>query len=83
MTVKLLNKLREEIKAKIDIADENILKQIDSILIQKKNKDDIVAYSMKGKAITRKDLEEELLLAEQKVKAGNFITFEELESKFK
>jgi len=83
MTVKVLHKLREEIKAKIDVADENILKQIDSILIPKKNKNDIVAYSMKGEAITRKELEDELLLAEQEIKDGNYITLEEFENEIK
>lgn len=83
MTVKVLHSLREEIKAKIDVADESILKKIDAILIPKRNKNEVVAYAIKGKPVTRKELEDELLLAEQEIKAGNFITLEELESKFK
>ena len=81
MTVNMLHHLREELKAKIDIADESQLKQVNSILIP--NKNDVVAYTMKGKSITRKELEDELLKAEQEIKAGNFITIEELEDKFK
>lgn len=83
MTVKLLDNLRVEIKAKIDIADENLLNQINSILIPVKNENDVVAYTMKGKSITKKELEDKLLHAEQEIKAGNFITIDELESKFK
>ncbi len=83
MTVNMLHHLREELKAKIDSADENLLKQINSILFQKKNKNDVVAYTMKGEPISRKQLEDELLLAEQEIKAGNFITIEELENRFK
>ena len=59
------------------------MKQINSILFQKKNKNDVVAFTMKGEPISRKQLEDELLLAEQEIKAGNFITIEELENRFK
>jgi hypothetical protein len=38
---------------------------------------------MKGKAITRKELEDELLLAEQEIKDGNYITLEEFENEIK
>lgn len=79
MTVNMLQQLREELKAKIDVADENLLKQVNSILIPKKNKNDVVAYTMKGEPIIRKQLEDELLLAEQEIKNGNFLTLEEFE----
>jgi hypothetical protein len=83
MTLKVLNNLREKIKAQIDVADEEVLKQINSILVPKRNKNDVVAYTIKGKPVTRKELESELLLAEKEIRAGNFITMEELENKFK
>ncbi len=83
MTVKLLDNLRKDIKAKIDIADESLLKEINAILFSKKNNDDVVAFTMKGKSVTRKELEHELLHAEKEIKAGNFFTIDELESKFK
>jgi len=79
MTVKLIHKLREEIKAKIDVADENILKQIDSILIPKKNKNDIVAYSTNGKPLTLKQFRKEIEESKQQFKDGEFITIEEFE----
>lgn len=83
MTLKVLNNLREKIKAQIDVADEEVLKQVNSILTHERNKNEVVAYTVKGKPVTRKELESKLTKVEKEIKAGNFITIEELENKFK
>lgn len=74
MTVKVLHKIREDIKAQIDCADQNVLEQVHLILKKNKQKDDVVAMTVKGKKITRKELEVKLIQAEEEIKEGNFIT---------
>ncbi|RLD41686.1 MAG: hypothetical protein DRI89_09200 [Bacteroidetes bacterium] len=73
-----LPELREELHEYINQADENALKIIYEMSKEFK-KEEIVGCRPDGTSITQQDLIDRVKLASQQVKAGNYITQEELE----
>jgi len=73
-----LPELREELHEYINQADENALKIIYEMSKEFK-KEEIVGYRPDGSPITQQDLIDRVKLASQQVKAGNYITQEDLE----
>ena len=61
----------------LSVKNEQVLKKINHIL----EKEIIVAYTIEGKPLTKEQYNKNLLAAEKQIKAGNFITQEELEKK--
>ncbi|MEI6489637.1 MAG: hypothetical protein WCP52_11785 [Bacteroidota bacterium] len=59
----------------LSVKNEQVLKKINHIL----EKEIIVAYTIEGKPLTKEQYNKNLLAAEKQIKAGNFITQEELE----
>ena len=73
-----LPELREELHEYISQADENALKIIYEMSKEFKRAK-VVGYRTDGTPISHKDLIDRVKLASQQVKAGNYITQEELE----
>ncbi len=61
----------------LTVKDELILKKITQIL----DKEIIVAYTVDGKPLTKEQYNKSLVAAEKQIKAGNFVSQEELEKK--
>jgi hypothetical protein len=61
----------------LTVKDEQVLKKINHIL----EKEVVVAYTTEGKPLSKEQYNKNLLAAEKQIKAGNFITQEELEKK--
>ena len=61
----------------LTVKDELILKKITQIL----DKEIIVAYTVDGKPLTKEQYNKSLIAAEKQIKAGNFVSQEELEKK--
>ena len=73
-----LPELREELHEYINQANENALKMIYAMR-KELEKEEIVDYRPDGSPITQQDLINRVKLASKQVKAGDFITQEELE----
>ena len=61
----------------LSVKNELVLKKINQIL----EKEVIVAFTIDGKSLTKEQYNKNLLAAEKQIKAGNFITHEELVKK--
>lgn len=67
----------ELVKQLINVKKTSVLKKIKEILLNNE-KDDIVAYSIKGTPLTKKQFKQELLEAEQEIARGEFISHQDL-----
>jgi hypothetical protein len=73
-----VHKLREELHEYIDHADERFLKMV--YAMSKEYKESVaVGYNADGSPITKEDLVNRVKTASKRVKAGDFLTQEELE----
>ncbi|MCR4029979.1 MULTISPECIES: hypothetical protein [Flavobacterium] len=70
--------LRESILEYINTADERLLKVVKAV-IESYQEDEIVAFSVDGKPITRSEYKLELSNAENEIKNGSLISHEDLE----
>ncbi|KAF2338582.1 hypothetical protein [Flavobacterium tistrianum] len=70
--------LRDSILEYINTADERLLKVVKAV-IESYQEDEIVAFSVDGKPITRSEYKAELANAENEIKIGNIISQEDLE----
>lgn len=70
--------LRESILEYINTADERLLKVVKAV-IESYQEDEIVAFSVDGKPITRSEYKLELSNAENEIKNGGLISHEDLE----
>ena len=61
----------------LSVKNEGVLKKINQIL----DKEIIVAFTTNGKPLTKEQYNKKLATAEKQIKAGNFLTQEELEKK--
>jgi len=65
----------ELVQKLLAVKSESVLEKINRIL----DKEVIVAYTIDGKPLTKEQYTNNLKAAEKQIKAGNFITHEELE----
>ncbi|RKR05899.1 hypothetical protein C8C83_5250 [Flavobacterium sp. 90] len=70
--------LRDSILEYINVADERLLKVVKAV-IESYQEEEIVAFSVDGKPITRAIYKEELAAAKLDIKNGNVISQEDLE----
>jgi len=70
--------LRDSILEYINTADERLLKVVKAV-IESYQEDEIVAFSVNGKPITRSEYKLELSNAENEIKDGSIISHEDLE----
>ena len=70
--------LRESVLGYINTADEHLLKVVKAV-IESYQENDIVAYTIDGKPLTRLAYKEELQEAKAEIKRGEYITQEDLE----
>ncbi len=69
--------LRKEVRSYIDHADETFLKMVHAM--SKEYKATIVGYNVDGTPITQENLRKRVKAASKRVKAGQYITQEDLE----
>lgn len=74
--------LRDKIKQLINTDNVSYLKAIFDYAEQKKNDEQlgIIAYTVQGKPLTKKDYINKIKTTEASVNAGNFTTVEDLEN---
>ncbi len=70
--------LRKELHSYIDAADERFLKMVYA-MSKEYNELDAVGHKVDGTPITREDVKKRVRAASARVKAGNYITQEDLE----
>jgi hypothetical protein len=70
--------LRKELHSYIDKADEEFLKMVYA-MSKEYDQSDVVGYKVDGTPITQEDIKERVKEASARVKAGNYITQEDLE----
>ena len=70
--------LREGVRSYIDKADEGFLRMVDAMRREYEGSD-IVGYEPDGAPITREDLKRRVSEASARVKAGDYITQEDME----
>lgn len=63
-------------------ADEKLLKEVKT-LVENYKHDQIIAFSVQGKALTREGMQQEIAEAETEYKKGKFITQEQLKEEIK
>lgn len=71
--------LRQSVQNHIDTADNKLLKMIKALVESYHEEDDIVAYTVNGKPLTRKQYNRELLDAEAEIQRGKLTSVEDLE----
>lgn len=74
--------LRKTVHNYIDSADERLLNVVKAV-IESYKENDVVAWTMDGKALTKKEYDLQLNNAVAEVENGNYISQEELEEKSK
>ncbi len=70
--------LRKKVRSYIDKTDERFLRMVDAMR-KEYEESDIVGYEVDGTPITQENLVKEAREASAQVKAGNYITQEDLE----
>lgn len=71
--------LKQSVQNYIDTADNRLLKMIKALAENYHGDDDIVAYTIDGKPLTRKQYDQELLDAEAEIHRGELTSIEDLE----
>lgn len=71
--------LKQSVQNYIDTADNRLLKMIKALVESYHEDDDIVAYTVDGKPLTRKQYNQELLEAEAEIQRGELTSVEDLE----
>ena len=74
--------LKESVLQSINSADERLLKVVKAV-IESYQEDEIVAYSVDGKPLTRNLYKIELTQAIEEINSGKFITQDDLEKESK
>lgn len=75
-------KLRRELVDYLNNADERILKEVKALVDNYEN-DEIIAYSVQGKPLTREEMRQEIAEAEEEYTKGNFSTHNQLKEEIK
>ena len=74
--------LRRELVDYINKADEKLLQEVKA-LVESYEKDEIVAYTVQGKPLSRKAMQQDLAEAESEYQKGNYLTQEQLKEEIK
>lgn len=70
--------LRKEVRSYIDKADDRFLRMVDAMRKEYEGSD-VVGYKVDGTPVTQEDMKLRVKEASAQVKAGNYITQEDLE----
>lgn len=70
-------KLKTQIINKVEKADENLLQEINRFINEYED-EEIVAYTVSGKPLTRSDYKKKIQMAEEQIKNGQYISHEDL-----
>ncbi|MDL5514141.1 hypothetical protein QSE00_20165 [Arenibacter sp. M-2] len=71
--------LKQSVQNYIDTADNRLLKMIKALVENYHEEDQIVAYTVDGKPLTRKQYNQELVDAETEIQRGELTSVEDLE----
>jgi|TARA_R100000935_G_C2841653_1_gene171433 tRNA(Leu) C34 or U34 (ribose-2'-O)-methylase TrmL len=71
--------LKRSVQNYIDTADNRLLKMIKALVESYHEEDQIVAYTVDGKPLTRKQYNQELVDAETEIQRGELTSVEDLE----
>ena len=71
--------LKKSVQNYIDTADNRLLKMIKALVESYHEEDGIVAYTVDGKPLTRKQYNQELVDAETEIQRGELTSVEDLE----
>ena len=71
--------LKQSVQNYIDTADNRLLKMIKALVESYHEEDEVVAYTVDGKPLTRKLYNQELLDAETEIQKGELTSVEDLE----
>lgn len=71
--------LKQSVQNYIDTADNRLLKMIKALVESYHEEEDVVAYTVDGKPLTRRQYDQELLEAEAEIKRGELTSVEDLE----
>jgi hypothetical protein len=71
--------LKQSVQNYIDTADNRLLKMIKALVESYHEEDQIVAYTVDGKPLTRKQYNQELVDAETEIQRGERTSVEDLE----
>ena len=71
--------LKQSVQNYIDTADNRLLKMIKALVESYHEEDQIVAYTVEGKPLTRKQYNQELMDAETEIQRGELTSVEDLE----
>ncbi|MCK0144428.1 hypothetical protein DHD05_19280 [Arenibacter sp. N53] len=71
--------LKQSVQNYIDTADNRLLKMIKALVESYHEEDGIVAYTVDGKPLTRKQYNQELVDAETEIQRGELTSVEDLE----
>ena len=71
--------LKQSVQNYIDTADNRLLKMIKALVESYHEEDQIVAYTVEGKPLTRKQYNQELVDAETEIQRGELTSVEDLE----
>lgn len=71
--------LKQSVQNYIETADHRLLKMIKALVESYHEDDDIVAYTVEGKPLTRKQYNQELFDAEAEIKRDELTSVEDLE----
>lgn len=71
--------LKQSVQNYIDTADNRLLKMIKALVESYQEEDQIVAYTVEGKPLTRKQYNQELVDAETEIQRGELTSVEDLE----
>ena len=75
-------KLRKQLVNRINNADEKLLKEIKALVDHYEN-DQVVAYTVQGKPLTREEMRQEIAEAEEEYSKGNFTIQAQLKEEIK
>jgi len=70
-------KLRKQLVDRINNADEKLLKEVKALVDHYEN-DQVVAYTVQGKPLTREEMRQEIAEAEEEYRKGNLTTHSQL-----
>ncbi|MGM0498370.1 MAG: hypothetical protein ACQESJ_10665 [Bacteroidota bacterium] len=76
------NKLRKELHKYIDYADETFLKMVHA-MSKEYEKSESIGYTVDGEPITKQDIKNRVKAASKRVKAGDYISQEEVDKEAK
>ncbi len=75
-------RLRKQLVDRINNADERLLKEVKALVDNYEN-DQVIAYTVQGKPLTREEMRQEIAEAEEEYRKGKFTTHAQLKEEIK